>query len=115
MCCGADRVIIVVVAMCCGADRVIIVLCLYESTVYSYLIDISGSPPSPIQGPRLVSSTLLADVTLSVSKSVPPTSDQEHPLEPVGIVYRVVDKKTNVTRYFQMVTKSRHNILLSAW
>ncbi|CAI8054082.1 hypothetical protein GBAR_LOCUS29559 [Geodia barretti] len=71
----------------------------YERIVRSF--NAAGSPPSPVQGPQLVSSTLLGDVILSISESAPPPNDQEHTPAPVGIVYRVVDQTTNYTRYFQ--------------
>ena len=50
-----------------------------------------------------MSASKLGDVVMNISESVPPANDQAHPLTSVGIVYRVVDQMTNVTRYFQKV------------
>ena len=58
----------------------------------------------PVTEPQIVSSTRLADVTLSISESVPSTNYQGPPLSSVGIIYRVVDQGTNVTRYYQTVS-----------
>ena len=60
-----------------------------------------GFPASPEVAPELLWSeeTLLFSVRFS-----PPDNDQENPLTPVGIVYRIKDLNTQATQYLAQVT-----------
>ena len=67
---------------------------------------LSGSPASPVSAPLLVSADASGEAVLlsvNLSHSAPPTNDQEPSLPPVGVVYRVQDKDTHITRYLAQV------------
>ena len=64
---------------------------------------VSGSPPSPVSAPVLHPSGEIAEFFVNFAHSAPLTNDQEHPLTPVGVVYRIKDKNTLVTRYLAQV------------
>lgn len=68
---------------------------------------LSGSPPGPESAPELAlldPSGETAMFSVNLADSVPNTNDQEHPLTPVGVVYRIEDRSTQVTRFLAQVS-----------
>jgi hypothetical protein len=70
----------------------------YENIVRSS--NTQGSPPGPVSAPELVSSSLNGQVLFNISHSFPEANEQGHPLTSVGLVFRVRDQSTNITKYF---------------
>ena len=92
------------------------------STVYTrsgeclFSMSLSGSPPGPESAPELAlldPSGETAMFSVNLTDSAPNTSDQEHLLTPVEVVYRIKDLSTQVTRYLAQVSTYMENIVHS--
>ena len=69
-----------------------------------------GSPARPVSAPVLVpsqDSEQTGQFFVSLSRSAPPTNDQEHPLSPVAVVYRIQDLRTHVTMFRSQVGRGK--------
>ena len=69
-----------------------------------------GSPARPVSAPVLVpsqDSEQTGQFFVSLSHSAPRTNNQEHPLSPVAVVYRIQDQKTHVTMFHSQVGRGQ--------
>ena len=87
-------------------DYTLCLVCTRSCEYFSLRVYISGAPPSPVSAPVLHPSGEIAEFFVNLEYSAASTNDQEHPLTPVGVVYRIKDKSTLVTRYWAQVGDS---------